>query len=105
MSAASAGLDVIAQLTPTAPVKPPLGVIEMVDVPVPPAEATLMVVPLSENVAGAVAASIVTSMAVVSDRLPETAVTVAVYEPGGVATCEAMMSVDVAGADPEIKAG
>ena len=51
-SIAPAGLVVMAQVTATAPVKPPLGVIVTVEVALEPADATVAAVPLSVNTAG-----------------------------------------------------
>jgi hypothetical protein len=68
----------MAQVSATLPVKPPLGVIVMVDVALAPGDATLTGVALSANVGVMVGPDTVITMLLVSDMLPEVPVTAAV---------------------------
>jgi hypothetical protein len=69
---------VTAQESVTLPVKPPLGVTVMVEVPLAPADAMFVGVPLSEKAGVTGALGTVIAMVVVAVRLPEVPVTVIV---------------------------
>jgi hypothetical protein len=72
------GLAVTAHVSATLPVKPPLGVTVMVEVPLVPADAMLTGVPLSVTVVATIGAATVIATLVDSAMLPELPVTVAV---------------------------
>lgn len=74
-SVAPAGLEVTAQVNVTVPVKPPLGVIVIVEAALPPADATVAAVPLSVKTDGR---TIVRETVVVSETPPAVPVTVSV---------------------------
>lgn len=74
-SIAPAGLEVTAQARVTVPVKPPLGVTVIVEVVLPPADATVAAVPLRVKTAGR---TIVTGTVVVSETPPAVPITVTV---------------------------
>ena len=76
-SVAPDGPEVIAQLRATLPVKPPLGVIVTVDVPVIPGDVMVTAVPLKVNAAGVVDPATVIATAAVSLLAPEVPVRVA----------------------------
>jgi hypothetical protein len=77
-SVAPGGLDVTAQAMATVPVNPPLGVTEMAEVPLPPADAMLMAEPLSAKFGITGAVFTVSATVVVVDKVPDVPVTVAV---------------------------
>jgi hypothetical protein len=72
------GPAVTAQVSATLPVKPPLGVTVMVEVPLAPGDAMLIGVPLSVKVVGRIGATTVIATLLDSAKLPELPVTVAV---------------------------
>jgi hypothetical protein len=86
-SVAPAGYDVRLQARATVPAKPPLGVIEIVELAGVPGTAFVTEVPDSANpgVGGGTAAFTVTAMVAGILRLPDVPVTVTVYDPAVVA--------------------
>ena len=110
-STAVAG-PVTVQESATEPVKPPLGMIVIVEVPLTPGVAMLTVVLVSAKLgagAGGGAVTVTATIAVlVSARtapLESTAFTDTVYCPGVVPGCVWILTVMVAGAFPEIVTG
>jgi hypothetical protein len=79
----------------TLPVKPPLGVTVIVEVPVAPGEAMVTVVLVRVKFGGRGGAVTVRGTWVVTGLPPDAPVTVIVYEPAVVAACVATVSVAV----------
>src|SRR4029077_1459431 len=88
----------------TLPVKPPLGVTVIVEVPVAPGEAMVTVVLVRVKFGATGRAVTVRGMFVVSVAPPEAPVTVIVYEPAVVAACVLTVSIAVTAAAPTIVA-
>jgi hypothetical protein len=105
MSTAPEGLAVTAQVSATLPVKPPLGVTVMVEVPFVPGDVMLIAVLVSVKLGVTLGALTVTATLVVVEVLPEVPVTVTVYAPGLVAASVLMVSVSFPAAAPVIVAG
>jgi hypothetical protein len=99
------GLEVIAQLSATLPVNPPLGVTVIVELPLAPGDAMLTGGPLSVKVVANVVPVTGRARLIDSATPPELPVTVAVYTPWLVAGCVVKVSVAVTAAVPEMAAG
>ena len=95
---------VIAQESATFPVKPPLGVTLMVEVPVAPGDPMLAVVPLNAKAGAPGWPVTVTRTLVVTVLPPEAPVTVIVYEPTVEAACVVTVSIAVTARVPVIVA-
>lgn len=104
-SIAPDGWEVMAQVSATLPINPPLGVTVMVEVALAPGDAILIGAALIVKAGATIALLTAIAMLVVLTTLPELPVTVAVYDPGLVPACVLMVSVDDTGAAPEIDAG
>jgi hypothetical protein len=106
-STAVAG-PVTVQESATEPVKPLLGLIVIIEVPLAPGVAMLTVVLVSAKL-GAGAVTVTATIAVLvlatTDPLESTAFTNSMYFPGVVPGCVWMLKVMVAGAFPEIVTG
>jgi hypothetical protein len=87
------GLLVRAQLSATLPVKPPVGVIVIVEAPLAPGDAIVTPVLLSAKPGAATGGGTVTVKLVVSLIRAETPVNVTVYDPGLVVACVLMATV------------
>lgn len=105
---------VTVQESATEPVKPPLGLIVIVEVPLVPGVAMLTVVMVSAKLgggggaaAGAVTVTAILAVLVLATIAPleSTAFTNCVYAPGVVPGCVWILKVIVAGAFPEIVTG
>jgi hypothetical protein len=95
-SAAPVGPPVTAQLRDKLPVKPPLGLIEMVDVPLDPGVGMVTAVLLREK-PGGVAGTLMVRLVVALVLPAEAPVAFTVYEPGVVASSVLRVSVAVTG--------
>ena len=106
-SLAPAGLDVRLQARATLPAKPPLGVIEIVEVAGVPGTALVTAAPVSANpgVGGGTAAITVNAMVAVWVRLADVPVSVTVYDPAVAAACVLTVSAAVTDLLSEIAAG
>jgi hypothetical protein len=101
---------VTVQESATGPVKPPLGLIVIVEVPLTPGVAMLTVVLVSAKLgagAGTVTVTATIAVLVLARTIPleSTAFTRSMYCPGVVPGCVWILSVVVAGAFPEIVTG
>jgi hypothetical protein len=79
----------------TFPVKPPLGVTVIVEVPVAPGVAMVIVVLVREKFGGTGGAVTVRAMLVVTVLVPDAPVTAIIYEPAVVAACVVTVSIAV----------
>ena len=96
---------VTVQESATEPVKPPLGLIVIVEVPLTPGVAMLTVVLVSAKLGAGgvtVTATIAVLVLVTTDPFESTAYTSSMYFPGVVPGCVWILRVMVAGAFPEI---
>ena len=104
-SAAPEGLDVMAQVSATLPVNPPVGVIVTADVPLAPGCAMFTAVAATVNDGVVVEPWTVSARFAVSVVVPPVPVTVNAYAPGVVPGCVFTVSVAVTACVPEIAGG